>query len=597
MISLDYGLSADPAAGNVFRLKIVRGTDESHEDRDRARSINGRVPRYVPHPEKPIDILTHWEIPAIQVAEICNAWKPHEMLITPEAQEQVDRFHSLSIPLDTLDEIPEEEITWERSPLPHQRRYICINRSKTKLMCSWKLGLGKTFGALKRANVMGFNRLVIVCPNKTMTNWITECRETFGDQYRVIKYHGSIAQRAKLKPDLASANIIVTSFEMVHEINEESYDQIIIDEAHLISRMTARRTQSCETLVRRNYEAGLQLLTGTPIMHKIPDLWTLVYLLCPELAGTQTAWTDRYVKDGKMIQKKMPNGKIGWFPANQTIINADELKSRVAPLLVRVGYEGITKFKDQQEIITVDMTERQRRLYDRIRKDILLELDNRTLSLQSALVRMLRLLQAAEGAFNIDEKWKDSGKFDYICQELDNSDDKVVVWSRFQPITNRLYEKYKDRAVLFNGSVSQKRQDLGVWSFQGVTNEFDRETFEKYRKSDKEWTLEPGEAQFFFGVIDPRSSLGINLHACSRQIFSSFHWNGNAMMQAKGRLTRYGQQATEVHTDYVVAVDTFEKQALSLILKNYQQTLEVLDGQRDRTHQKMSELLNILRNV
>lgn len=210
---------------------------------------------------------------------------------------------------------------------------------------------------------------------------------------------------------------------------------------------------------------------------------------------------------------------------------------------------------------------------------------------------MLRLLQASEGLFNFEPNNMESGKLDYLCEVLSKTNKKVIVWSRFQEITNILGEKFKDKGVVYNGGKSKKYKTLAKWAFNGLSDPADLAYYKELQKSVRGFNFEPGEAQFFFGVIDLRSAAGMDLHEfCSWQIFSSFSFMNAANMQAADRLRRLGQKEDEVRSDFLVGEHTIESKALSTIFHKYQNIQHILDGKESLGYKQSTELISILKS-
>lgn len=497
--------------------------------------------------------------------------------------------------------------------MPYQESYVRIHRSKTRLLCAFEQGLGKTISSLERAKVLGTSRLIVVCPKAVRNGWRTNIRRVFKQE--ALIYQGTAKQLEKLDKQLPRDFIVCTYeglMKLLHHIEPDYYDQIIVDEVHLASHEDNKRFEAVKELVSKHKNAGLQVLSGTPIQHKPKDLWGIFYLINPKLAGSYEAWVERYEKVVKTMKKSYhakdrKGNKLYDFNGNPVIReteipilvktqNLDELTEKLKSFMVREKRSDHIKFKDNVKIVGIDLTSRQRQLYNQIKEEILIEISNRVLSLKNAPVRMLRLLQASEGLFNFDRANLESAKLDYIRNILKNTDKKVIVWSRFQEITNILGEEFKDKGVIYNGDMSDNYKDLAKWAFNGLDSEDDRKYYDDLKKKVKGFNFEPGEAQFFFGVIDLRSSLGMDLHRhCDLQIFSSFSWMNTANMQAADRLRRLGQQSDEVTTLFLVANNTFESKALNTIFVNYNHTLQILDGKETVDISQIRQLLNILR--
>jgi hypothetical protein len=593
----------------TLTLKILKGGNWDY-DLERIKSIHNR---------KFNSNTKLWEVPWGQLGDIFLKFQPHEILWhNPEIELLKTAWQSSMVKIEESE--PEtREHQFSKTPRDYQERYVRINRRYTRLLCAMEQGVGKTFSSLERIKLLGYKRVLVICPKVVCTNWRTEMRAILGGSTSII-YQGTKSKRLKqLKQiqDAPEANVIAT-YETVSEIGQaikdgiiETFDQVIIDEAHLASNFETGRFKDINEITNVICRhAGVQALTGTPMQHRIRDIWGILYLLNPLYAGSRDAFLLKYEMVTRTIKKRVPlkrngrqifdaEGKPKWLdlviPVAWKPINMDLLREYLGCIMFRVTRAVATDFLETMETVTVDLTPSQRRMYVSIRDDILVELEQRILDLKNAPVRMLRLLQAAEGLFNFEFEKQDSCKLDYIIHELDNSEEKIIVWSKFEPITRILGEKYKDCGVIYSGKQSDKKKILAKWAFNGVDSPEDHEEYEKLRKG-VDWPFEPGGAKFFFGTIDMRSSLGMNLHReCRRQIFSSFSWQGVANAQAADRLRRIGQEAEEVLTQFLVADGTFEQRALELVLSNYNNTIKALDGSEGLSYKQIDQIIELLR--
>lgn len=482
----------------------------------------------------------------------------------------------------------------------HQKNYCAIPAFKRALLCSFVQGLGKTVSALIRSRVIGAKNVLVICPARVMDTWKSEFGAALG--IAPILYRGTPKQRIKLREQIAGNPFVVTNFEQVADLEKLEYDwdHVIIDEIHCLSNPKTAIYKAAYKLLRR-CDPVRQGLSGTPMRLYIKDLWGVLNLLDPDFAGDLYSFCQEFEDQltFRTARKKDHNGiwRLKKVPIKLGTKNEAKLREKLRGIMVRVKRDNITSFKDSVELITVPLTNRQRQLYDDIKANILRDLSTGVLKGgNNVLVRMLRLLQASEGAFNIEPEYNESAKLEWVTEELNSvGNDKCIVWSRFVPITYRLLDRFRDRAVIYNGEVSQGLRTLAVYAFQGVSNEQEKEHFYKLRKNYPDFECEPGEAQFFFGTVHLRSGLGINLHSnCSNCIFTSFDWNPNANFQAKDRISRIGQSADEVFTKFLVSEETLEPRALSSILRNYQHSLDALDGRGAVGYKQVSELIGLL---
>lgn len=580
---------------NRFQASSIEGSEKFEEHRGILCSLPGRNAVYQE------EDFSYWDLPRHALKVLMPQISLSDLQMSPEAETIICDYYQNIKPID---ELPQEELVIEpvngRTPYVHQENYIRIPKFKRAILCSFATGIGKTFTTLLRARAVGFVRMLVICPRNLLKNWETEIWETYGEQ--ALIYTGTVSQRKKLESRIAEAPIIVTNYEKMRELNKilagVKVDHCIIDEIHNVCNWSTVIHQEIYKFLNDTHLPIRQGLSATPLRLRLEDLWGVLRLLDPEFSGTQTGFMSKYEKitgyathrykdkQGILRERKVP--------VVVSTVNESNLRGELRSILVRVKKDGIVNFKDTIDIITTELKPKQAKLYEEVRTQLLIDLESGELRIQNALTRMLRLLQAAEGAFNLDPKLLDSGKLDFLFEELDRAGDKVIVWSRFLPITRLLYERYKDRAVLYNGEVSDGLKNLGVWAFQGVTNQKDAKEYERLSKYHKEFGFDPGGAQFFFGTVHLKSGLGINLQSANRCFFSSYDFNPHANIQAKDRIARIGQQADEVLTTFLVSERTLENKALKLILNHYQQALKVLDGAGDLDYKTTKQIISLL---
>lgn len=597
MISLDCNQ-------HFFKLRALPGSANFAEDRDKAKKLPGRRPIWAINPVTKKNEFQYWEIPRHAIHDITSRWEREQIIATDAAGKVIDGFNKvLQLPFE-MEPISDSSFDWGKIvPKSYQKQYVLINPQKNRLICSFWLGMGKTYGTLLRAKILGFNKLLVVSPaNPNLRKkWVKSIRNVFGADCNLLNYEGTPNKRKKLFAEkLPAASVVVVSHAMCKELSDQTFDQIIIDEAHNLCNRLTKVFKSIAKLVHNNSTGGLQLATGTPINHKMQDLWALMHLIDQQVAGDFAAWEKRYVKVLRSFPKKFKWG-IKHIALETEPQNTDEMRERITPFIVRVSPEGHITFKDTTEIIPITLGERQRDIYNEVRKTVLKEIDEEGATGAEGLQKTMKVIRACEGAYHINPEWEDSAKMDYVVQELmaaKETGEKIVVWSISVDTIERLHAKFRDCSVMFHGGLTKNVRNMSVWSFHGIDSDEDQAEFDAYvRKYD--WVLKPGEAQFMFGVVHPKSCTGIDLHGVNRfvarQIFMSFHWNPNANFQAKGRLSRIGQAASEVKTEFLVAERTFEKRAILRILRHYQYMLDVLDGKASEHYKANLNIVSDLR--
>lgn len=594
-------------------IKIVNGPNWS-TDLARIKSINGR--KYDGETKR-------WVVHASQIGELLNTWTVQEIVFSgTDSRLIVDRFKHKEAPRELTSLAPITQMLPETfMPLKwYQDKFVKLNPSCTRVLLSLVQGAGKSLASLERVKALAhvgtvpWKRILIVCPKRVRRNWRKNVQQVLGSE-SVIFWDTTKKRRDKIRDAAAAASVVICTYETVKELHDYTgvdYDHLIVDEAHLLAHADSRRARHFQSVNDRyGLDKPIMLLTGTPIQDKPSDLWNLVNILDPQTAGNYYAWVERYTRVLASIKKPIPvrrNGviqrneagsiiyKMTDIPIKTATQNIPDLQRRLGTCMFRVAAEDIFDFEHVIEPIYIEMYPEQRRLYEQLRDDLLVEIAERTITLGQVPTRMLRLLQACEGIFNFTADNKISSKLDFIKEEIEDlGDEQLIVWSRFQPITFEIQKLFPEQAVVFNGAMSDDMNQLAVWAFNGVTDKQDLEEFKVLAKKNN-FQFGPGEAKIFTGVVDLKSSLGIDLHemGCARQMFSSFSLMPAVNDQAGARITRQGQRKALVKSQYPMCEDTIEPEVLAMVLEKWKTTLQILDGNESISYQQSRDLVKIL---
>jgi SNF2 family DNA or RNA helicase len=89
-------------------------------------------------------------------------------------------------------------------------------------------------------------------------------------------------------------NLIITTYGLVSSATRDYvhdshfWDYVVLDEAHLIKNPTTTMSKTCRRVCRHDVTRRI-VLTGTPIMNHLRELWALVdFATSGKVLGTQT---------------------------------------------------------------------------------------------------------------------------------------------------------------------------------------------------------------------------------------------------------------------------------------------------------------------
>ncbi len=419
-------------------------------------------------------------------------------------------------------------------------------------------GLGKTAQVLKALEAAGPRALpaLVVCPQTVKHNWAAEI-EMWIPGTPVTVIGGTPAQKRKqFESAQEKGGVVIINWQSMwrhtrlakygsvvlteeerseKELNGFGFKTIIADEAHRAVDPKAKQTRGWWHLA---HEAEFRYaLTGTPVVNKPDDLWSLMHGLRPEdFPEPRSRWIERFCNAGQ--------GQWGWEVWGLKDAAKAELFSFLDPrMLRRTKAEVLPQLPPKQfQTRWVEMEGKQATVYKALKKEMLAEVGGNILTVSSPLVLVGRLTQAAAGTPVVDSEGQVVALSNPSCKVaalLDIIDERpgesLVVFASSRKLIElcaEVLDSKKVSNVLLTGEVSGEQRQANVETFQA------------------------GGAQVALCTIGA-SSEGITLHKASTAVFLQRGWSNVAFLQACDRIHRIGQQEQVTIID-IVSYDTIE---------------------------------------
>lgn len=465
-----------------------------------------------------------------------------------------------------------------------------------------------TVSSLARAKRLGYKKLLIVTIGAVIEDWEEEVLANLNTDPLV--YLGTIKQRANLLGKFDNYEVVIATYESVHELHLSDFDSFIFDECDVYANTETQRWERLRELWRAtgplSRKIPVQQLTATPVGNQPVSVWPLLWLVHPWLAGTKESFKERFHDVQRQIERRFPyttgDGTVKWYKkkidTNVKLANKEQLRERLAACLFTFTGKKEFDFEDSERIVQVSMTERQAQVYEELKEELLSQVGGRrTIKIKDGFSKLTRLLQCAEGLLNFDEEYEESGKLEYLIPLVERcirKKQKLVIWGRFKKMGQVIHDMFPEHSVLYNGDMSRSKRALAKWSFNGIKSARQEDKFNEYARNNA-WVFKPGEALIFNGIIHSKTSRGMNLQAGAYQVFSSFSFSAYAMEQTKGRLTRIGQLAKIVKTRYLVSEQTWEAKCLAYVLSKRLDAQALIKGTLSADKNHLSDLIDILR--
>ena len=194
------------------------------------------------------------------------------------------------------------------------------------------------------------------------------------------------------------ADIYVTSRDLVADLvdyyqQDWPFDFVVLDESSSFKNPQAKRFKKLK-LVRSRISRIVEL-TGTPAPNGLEDLFAQVYLLDggERLGRTMTSYreqffTQDYAHPGQQYRTYSPQD------------HADSrIQDAISDICISMKAEDYLTLPDYiEDIVPVALDTPAKKAYDKLEKDMLLEIDEDTITAGSAAVLTNKLLQLCNGA-------------------------------------------------------------------------------------------------------------------------------------------------------------------------------------------------------
>lgn len=468
----------------------------------------------------------------------------------------------------------------------HQKEGITFLKEKSKAILADEMGLGKT----RQAIIAAFETTkggIVLCPASLKTNWAREilivdpeANIEIADATATYAYHTGDDQNSKwyiVNYDIADRERVE------NEINHYMPTTLILDEAHYIKSSTTIRTKAA--LRYADTAVNVYLLTGTPILNRPMELYTLLQAIDHPVAFTTTGEPNWYgyakkycgafrrefwrvVKDragrvvyenGRPLKRKMS------FLDTSGASNLDDLAEKLKTSYLR-RTKDILGDKLPAKIIDntiVELSPEHRKAYNSAWDDYITYLKNTpegstdvnlgNIDLARHIIELNKLKQAAS-----------KGKIPHVVEaatEIIENGEKVIIFTQYKETLAQIVAELKARkikGVKLSGEDNAERRQTAVDYFQNKD-----------------------EIKVFVANIKA-GGVGLTLTAASTVLFADMEWTPALHSQAEDRAHRIGQTRL-VNIHYFIAKDTVDEDIVELLGKKQQVINKVLAGEAGTT--------------
>lgn len=397
-------------------------------------------------------------------------------------------------------------------PEPKQEEAIALAVASPGFIIADDTGFGKTLEGIevaKRTREIALAtatkahwRGLVVCPEKSRRQWARMIADQDPDWADRIY----IPERTVWGYEEVDGWVIIGYHELIKSnqftrICDVLWDIVIADEAHRIKNRKAQMSEAIKRIPR----ARAVCLTATPIEKYPLDLWSILNFIRPD--EFPSVWS--YIKRWIHVEKDWMDHWI-YGGAKDPV----EFGTMISHYMIRRELD--VPFENEVNDVEVDMEERQKKAYDRLKveKDVLVKVEDQELLIPNALSLLTKLQQISTHPPLLGLGIS-SGKMKWVKEFVeDHSEDRILVFTRFRDAAFYI-------AALVEGDVI-------------VGGAGDGSLFKS------------GERRVCVGTIDAMGESLDGFQTAKYAVFVDAHWSTIKMTQAMGRIFRRGVTENKV---------------------------------------------------
>jgi SWI/SNF-related matrix-associated actin-dependent regulator 1 of chromatin subfamily A len=394
----------------------------------------------------------------------------------------------------------------------HQTTGVAFLLSRRKAILADDMGLGKTRTAIVAAREHSpEGRVLVIAPASVKLGWRREIQ--------LVEAGAGVDVLEKEEPATPERWTVVNYDRLARfskYLQALKPSVIVVDEAHFIKNKSTRSSRTLD-LIAANPDAAVYLLTGTPMTNRPRDLFNLLKAIDHPSATSFFSFAKRYCAATDNGFGLDTNGAS----------NVDELAKLVSGVMLR-------RTKDE----ALDLPEKVRTwLPVETARPKVASLEARALEYLGknpsrsgeTWITFLGLLNKARHELAV-AKAPSTASF---VSDLIEAGQKVVVFTAYQAVVDKLLAEFGEAAVSLTGSHSAEERDKAVQQYQSDPS-----------------------IRVFIGNLQAAGT-GITLTAGTHVVFNDLDWVPANHWQAEDRVYRIGQTQTSFAT-YLYAPNTLD---------------------------------------
>jgi SWI/SNF-related matrix-associated actin-dependent regulator 1 of chromatin subfamily A len=449
-------------------------------------------------------------------------------------------------------------------------------------------GLGKTIQAVGVINAdPSIFRVLVICPATLRANWACELRKWLVVPAARLGHLAPKSPRETSTDPLTiglvstaawpETDIVIVNYDIAEKLRDrlraETWDLVVIDEAHYCKNPKAQRTAAVvgreERRGKQDGDEGIRArrklaLTGTPIVNRPAEAWPVLHWLDPVAWPRFWPYAMRYCGAHQ--------NRYGWDVSGATHLDELQEKLRSTVMIRRLKEDVLTELPaKRRQVLVIPANGAQRVVDAEARAWHAREAELEELRAQVELAKawdddeayeaaVQRLTEATRAAFTEMSRLRHEtalAKVPYVIehvQTLLDAGQKVVVFAHHHDVIAAIRDGLADaQPVELTGETAMRDR-------QGIVDRFQTDP----------------ACRVFIGSITA-AGVGLTLTASSHVVFAELDWVPGNVTQAEDRTHRIGQREA-VLVQHVVLDGSLDARMAHVLVEKQ----DVLDRALDR---------------
>jgi len=411
-----------------------------------------------------------------------------------------------------------------------------------------EMGLGKTIQAISLVAYLmeikqNLGPFLVIVPLSTLSNWVNEFQKWCPSAHTIC-YKGTPTIRKEIYKDQVRSghfNVLLTTYEYIIKdkasLRKIEWQYAIVDEGH---RMKNAQSKFAVTLSTQYITKYRLLLTGTPLMNDLSELWALLNFLLPAIFNsveTFDQWFNKpFSQFGKDKEAATAEEEEDFLSNEERMFIIHRLHELLRPFMLRrVKSEVLDQLPEKVEkVLRCDLSSWQKELYKQISSKAINEEGTGAAAgrgLNNIVMQLRKVCNHpylfSPHGYHIDENIiRCSGKvalLDQMLPKLKAAGHRVLMFTQMTAVMTILEDYFAYRGYLslrLDGSTTAEEREKRMYKFNS-----------------------PDSPYFIFLLSTRAGGLGLNLTAASTVVIYDSDWNPMMDLQAQDRAHRIGQRS------------------------------------------------------